>query len=148
MRLLRPIAITLTCAAGLAACGGDDTLSAEEYRKQGNAACQAYEKDVRALPQPKSVQDIPDYAGDAQDELTKLIATLDELQPPDDLQQKHDELVKLGRQSADALGGLSEAGESGKQTQIQQALGKAAQLDQQSDQLARDLGLDDCADQN
>lgn len=144
----RPIAITLTCAAALAACGGDDTLSAEEYRSQGNAACEAYEKKVRELPQPKSLQDVPEYADEAQAELSSLIDTLDELQPPDDLEQKHNELVDLGRQSADALDDLSNAGESGSQAQIQKSLANAARLDQQSDQLSRDLGLDQCADQS
>lgn len=144
---LRPIAITLTCAAAFAACGGDDRLSAEEYREQGNEACEAYEQKVRELPQPKSLQEVPEYADDAQAELTTLIDTLDELQPPDDLEQKHNELVRLGRQSVDALGDLSAAGKSGEQEEIQQALGNAAKLDQQSDQLSRDLGLNACADQ-
>lgn len=145
--LLRPIAITLTCAAALAACGGDDRLSADEYRSQGNEACEAYEERVRALSQPSSLDDVPEYADQAQAELTELIDTLDELQPPDDLEQKHDELVRLGRQSVDALGDLSTAGESGEQQQIQRALASAARLDQQSDQLSRDLGLEACADQ-
>lgn len=144
---LRPIAITLTCAAALAACGGDDRLSAEDYRTQGNEACEAYEQRVRELAQPSSLDDVPEYADQAQAELTELIDTLDELQPPDDLEQRHDELVRLGRQSVEALGDLSAAGESGEQQQIQRALAGAARLDQQSDQLSRDLGLEACADQ-
>lgn len=147
MRLRPTLAITLTCAAALAACGGDDRLSADEYREEGNAACDAYEQRVRELPQPKSLQDVPEYADEAQTELSELVDTLDDLQPPSDLEQKHNELVRLGRESADALGDLSTAGESGKQEEIQQALGNAARLDQQSDQLSRELGLNACADQ-
>lgn len=146
MRLRPTLAITLTCAAALAACGGDDRLSAEEYRTQGNTACETYEKRVRALEQPTSLRDVPAYADDARAELAKLIDTLDELQPPDDLEQKHNELVRVGRRSVVALGDLSAAGKSGRQEEIQRALGSAARLDQQSDELSRDLGLRACAD--
>jgi hypothetical protein len=145
---LRPIALTLTCAAALAACGGDDRLSADEYREQGNEACKAYEQRLGELSQPSSLEDVPGYADDAQAELTELIDTLDELQPPDDLEQKHNELVRVGRQSVDALGDLSAAGESGEQEEVQKVLRDAARLDQRSDELSRSLGLTACADES
>jgi hypothetical protein len=145
---LRPIALTLTCAAALAACGGDDRLSADEYREQGNEACKAYEQRLGELSQPSSLEDVPGYADDAQAELTELIDTLDELQPPDDLEQKHNELVRVGRPSVDALGDLSAAGESGEQEEVQKVLRDAARLDQRSDELSRSLGLTACADES
>ncbi|UUY03916.1 hypothetical protein LRS13_25250 [Svornostia abyssi] len=150
MSLCRPIALTLTCAVVLAACGGgdDDALSAEDYRAKGNAACEQYEKDVRAISQPQSIQQVADYAGKAKVELDQLIDELDALQPPSDLEEQHDELVKLGRESVEALGGLAEAGKTGDQEQIQQALSGAAELDTQSDKVAGELGLDKCADQS
>jgi hypothetical protein len=145
---LRPIALTRTGAAALAACGGDDRLSADEYREQGNEACKAYEQRLGELSQPSSLEDVPGYADDAQAELTELIDTLDELQPPDDLEQKHNELVRVGRQSVDALGDLSAAGESGEQEEVQKVLRDAARLDQRSDELSRSLGLTACADES
>lgn len=150
MSLCRPIALTLTCAIALAACGGgdDDALTAEDYRAKGNAACEQYEKDVRSISQPQSIQQVADYAGKAKVELDQLIDELDALQPPSDLEEQHDELVKLGRESVESLDGLAEAGKTGNQEQIQTALGGAAELDTQSDAVARELGLEKCADQS
>ncbi|MGK2936231.1 MAG: hypothetical protein ACSLFR_00245 [Solirubrobacteraceae bacterium] len=150
MSLCRPFALTLTCAVALAACGGgdDDALTAEDYRAKGNAACEQYEKDVREISQPKSIQQVADYAGKAKVELDQLIDELDALQPPSDLEEQHDELVKLGRESVESLDGLAEAGKTGNQEQIQTALGGAAEVDTKSDRVAGELGLDKCADQS
>lgn len=148
---LRSAALTVTCAAVLAACGGggdSGRLSAAEYRDQGNAACQRYEQAVKKLAQPSSLQDVSAYADDAREELASLVDQLEALDPPQDLQDRHDQLVALGRQSEDALGDLAEAGESQSKTQMTKALAAAANLDQRSDTLARDLGLNRCADQS
>lgn len=148
---LRSAALTVICAAVLAACGGggdSGRLTADEYRSQGNAACQRYEQAVKKLAQPSSLQDVSAYADDAREELASLVDQLEALDPPQDLQERHDQLVALGRQSEDALGDLAEAGDSQSKTQMTKALAAAANLDQRSDTLARDLGLNRCADQS
>lgn len=149
--LLRSAVLTVTCAAVLAACGGggdSGQLTAAEYRDQGNAACQRYEQAVKKLAQPSSLKDVPTYADDARAQLTKLVDQLEALDPPADLQDRHDQLIALGRQSEDALGDLADAGESQSKTQITKALATAANLDQRSDALSRELGLNRCADQS
>lgn len=148
---LRSAALTVICAAAFAACGGGGDsggLTADEYRDQGNAACQRYEEAVKKLAQPTSLQDVSAYADDAREELASLVDQLESLDPPQDLQDRHDQLVALGRQSEDALGDLAEAGDSQSKTQMTKALAAAANLDQRSDTLARDLGLNRCADQS
>ncbi len=148
MSLSRALALILTCAAALAACGGDDGLSAEEYREQGNAACERYEADVRELPQPQSIDDVAPYAGKAQARLAELIDELDELEPPSDLKEQHDQLIRLGRNGVQEIKKLEAAGESGQQSEIEGALQSAGDLDTQSDEVARELGLDACADES
>lgn len=147
MRLSQLAAPLSICAVALAACGGDDSLSAEEYRAQGNAACDRYERDVGALEQPQSVDEVPEYAEQAAARLTELIDELDALAPPDDLADGHEELVGLGRDSTAKLEEL-QAVADGEPEELQQVLEQASELDGQSDALARELGLDACADQS
>lgn len=149
MNLFRPAALALTCAATLAACGGSndsDALSASEYRTQGNDLCQSYEAKAKAIPQPESVEDISAYAEATQKQLSGLITSLDELKPPEDLQKQHDELVALGQKSVDSLDELVAAGKTGDQAQIEAALKGGSELDGQSDKLAKELGLNKCAE--
>lgn len=148
MRASRPLALILTCAAALAACGGDDGLSAEDYRAQANAACDRYEQDIKAIEEPKNLDEVAPYAEQASARLDELMDEFETLDPPSDLSGRHDELVRLGRQSVDELSKLEEIGDADQQEQLQGVLATASELDTQSDQLARDMGLDSCVDQN
>lgn len=146
MSLSRRLALTLTCAVVLAACGGGGGLSAEEYRSQGNAACDRYEEDVQALPQPESIEDVPAYAEGAQQRLDTLIDDLEALEPPSELRDQHDQLIVLGRESVEEIGKLKAAGESGQQSEIEAVLQSAGELDDRSDAIATELGLTQCAE--
>lgn len=139
-------AITAACAVLVAGCG-ERELTAQEYRQQGNAACQRYERAVRELDPPRTVRDVGRYAKAARTQLVALVDDFEQLRPPGDLKPRHDQLIAVGRRSENALAELGQAGETGRRTGVQRALVRASQLDRQGDELSRSLGLTRCADE-
>jgi hypothetical protein len=88
---------TLLFALASAGCGeGDDTLSASEYRSQGNAICQEAGRSVRnAVPdEPPTVQAIQEGVAPALARaLSPLGDRLRQLRPPQSLAGGHGELL-------------------------------------------------------
>ncbi|MBJ7331311.1 MAG: hypothetical protein JHC95_15570 [Solirubrobacteraceae bacterium] len=146
--MARAFALLLTCAVALAACGGGGGLSEDEYRSEANAACGTFQTAVRDFTQPDDVAAIPAYAERAQGLLKVVVEKLRGLDAPSDLSANHDELTELSDQSVAALGALADAAKAGQQAEIQAALERASAIDDRTNEVARALGVDACADEN
>lgn len=146
-RLLALVLVSI-CALVLAACGGDsdETLTAAEFKKQGNAACAAYEKDVKGFEAPTTLEQVGEFAGKTRTRFVELLDDLNALKPPSELAKQHEELIALGTKSSAALQELSKAGEAADQAKLQTALASAAATDKEGDAVANKLGLTDCTD--
>ena len=79
------------------ACGDTDEPTAQDYLRQGNAICVDIDKQVQeALPSfdgPPTVEQVQQVATDLAPVLRSLRTQLAELQPPDELQAEHDNLL-------------------------------------------------------
>ncbi len=80
----------------LAACGGDEALSADDYSSQLDAACAEVMQANRELPQIQadeelSIEEVEELAEENGDE---FIAKVRDLTPPDDLADVHEDLVE------------------------------------------------------
>jgi hypothetical protein len=94
MRLVATVVLTVVLG-GLAACGGDDGLSEEEYRTRLDDACERYQSEATNLPQVVREEDLTlDEARARIEEAGAQFGDeIRELDPPGDLQADHDAIV-------------------------------------------------------
>jgi hypothetical protein len=138
-------AAAVLAAALAAGCGGNDALSKDEFVKQGNAACAKYAAATKQIGDPKTIDDIPRLLDATVREFDTMIASLKDIQPPDDLSADYDKLVGTADDAKRSFADLKAAAESKDQTKLDAAAAKASATDKESDALATKLGLDGCA---
>ena len=129
------------------ACGGDGDarLSEEEFQSQGNAICATYQKQLDDLGTPSSLDEIPELVDQALAILDKEVDEIGALNPPEELQSDFDKLLAATDRTKAAADDLSTAAKSGDQAAVQQALDEGNAATKEADDLASNLGLDECA---
>ena len=130
----------------LAGCGGggDTRLSREEFESQGNAICAKYQKQLQAVGNPSSIDEIPDLVDQAVAILNKEIAEIAALNPPADMQTEFDALIDASNNTKAAAHDLSQAAKDGDRAAVQKALDEGKAASEKADQIATQLGLDSC----
>jgi hypothetical protein len=135
------------CVLALAACGGGndgDQLTAEEFREQADAICAEYEGRLDELETPQSLDDVQQYVDDAVPILEEGTAELGGLQPPDELEEDWNRAMEVNREQLENVQALQQAVEDGDQAEIAELLQQADEARQESDELATQLGLEEC----
>ena len=145
MRRLAPLAAVL--ALTLAACG-DEGMSAEEYRAAAKKVCVDAEKATDAVEQPtrSTPEAIVDYLERLLDANERTIARFDKLDPPDELQKPHDDILKANREGAETVRGVIrklEGGEDAREV-LQSSTSRLRELGQRSNDAAERLGVREC----
>lgn len=145
MRLL--VLALIAAAVGLSACG-DDGMSASEYRAEAKKVCEESQKATDAVerPQRATTESIADYLGRllaANERTTDQFAKLD---PPEDLQKAHDEVLKVNEEGADQVRGIIDQLEQEKDPAevLQAATTPLRELNERSNAAAKKLGVDAC----
>jgi hypothetical protein len=148
----RPAAVLLALLLlALGACGGDDGLSATEYRSQARKICRDADRATEAVEEPTRAtsQAIVDYFERllrANERSTKRFEALD---PPEELQDAHNDALRANRDGVRevrrVISELEEGGEprevlTGAQTRLERLSRDAADA-------ARRLGVPECADE-
>jgi hypothetical protein len=124
--------------------GGDTRLSREEFESQANAICAKYQKQLKALGSPSSLDEIPDLVEQALAILNKEVDEIAALNPPEKLQSDFDKMIAASNKTKAAADDLSAAAKSGDQAAVQQALEDGNAASKEADQLATGLGLSEC----
>lgn len=124
--------------------GGDAHLSKDEFQTQANAICAKYEKQLKAIGPPASIEAIPDVVDQALAILNKEIDEIGALNPPEELQSNFDKLLAATERTKAAADDLATAAKAGDQAAVQQALDDGNAASKEADDLAGDLGLDEC----
>jgi regulator of protease activity HflC (stomatin/prohibitin superfamily) len=151
MRRRLAVLLALTVLLTLGACGGDDGLSANEYRSQARQICRDADRATEAVEEPTRAtsQAIVDYFKrllQANERSTKRFESLD---PPDELQKAHDDALRANRDGVRevrrVISELEEGGEprkvlTGAQTRLEGLSRDAADA-------AKRLGVPECADE-
>ncbi len=132
-------------AAGgiLAGCGAE--LSEQELREQANQACREYAERVEGFETPESPDDEGSAFDESQSAIDDLRSDLDDLQPPAALEERYGQVVQGVDNAGNRLGQLRVAAEDEDTERLQQLVGEAAEAQQDADQAAQELGLDECA---
>ena len=136
--------VALGAAFVLAACGGEDRLSREEFQKQGNAICAKYDKQIDAVATPSSIEEVSGYVDKVVPLVEKEISEMKALKPPEEDQESFDRMIAKGEETKEAGEELGAAAEKRDEAAVQRALQKGQAAGNESDRLAGELGLDDC----
>jgi hypothetical protein len=132
----------------LAACGGgDEGLSREEFLSEADSICTEYDQRVDEIEEPQSIDDVERYADEAKPVIEDGMAELRALEPPDELEQQWDDYMASSEESVEYLDELREAGAAGDQARIQEIAQEVSEKNEEADRLARDIGLEDCTDE-
>jgi hypothetical protein len=136
------------CLVLAAGCGGDDDGDGDSdaFRAEANAICADYEEKIAMIPPPQDALDEwAAIAADIGDLLEAGVNELDALEPPGDLGDSYDEWLALKRRSLEATRDLQEAGAAANQELISEALDSLEESEREADEIAAELGLDECA---
>ena len=144
MRRLLVIPLLAVAAAGCG--GGDDRLTREEFASRANAICQDFEQRISDLDEPQNIGDVEDFADDAAEIAADGRDELADLNPPEELEEDYDRLLESLDEAIDDIGRLGDAAADGDEAEVQEIAEEGEAKDEESDKLARELGLDDCAE--
>jgi hypothetical protein len=150
MRVLGIAAIGAV-AVFIAACGGgggSQALSAEEFRQQADAICKDYEGQIKDLGSPSSLDELPAFVDKVIPIIEEGNAKLADLEPPDELAEDWGRAMELQNENLDVAHDLQDAIHDQDTARVQQDLTKLNATDQQSNEIARKIGLEDCAQSN
>jgi hypothetical protein len=140
--------LAVAAASVLSACGGGgggEQLSAEEFRQQANGICTKYEGRLAELGQPSSLDDLKDYVAKAVPIIEAGNAELNELEPPDEFADDWGRAMEINDQQLETVRDIQDAVEEGDQARVQQLFEQGSAADEEADQLAAQMGLDECA---
>jgi hypothetical protein len=135
----------------LAGCGGEDgggQLSAEELRGQADAICAKYDDEFNALGEPTSADELDAFLEEAIPLVEEQTNELENLDAPDELADDWDRAMAVQREGLANVRALQDAVQDGDATRIQELLAEAKSIRAESDQLARDLGLETCGEES
>jgi hypothetical protein len=124
--------------------GGEARLSEQEFQTHANAICAKYDKQLKAIGSPTSIEEIPDLVDEALVILDKEIDEISALNPPEELQSDFDKMLAATDRTKAAATDLSEAAKAGDQAAVQKALEEGNAASDDADELAANLGLTDC----
>jgi hypothetical protein len=144
----RGAVVAAVCGAAiLTACGGDggDRLSREELVSQADAICGEYEQKLDALGEPQTIQEVESLADDAKPIVEEGVGKLEQLQPPEELEDDYDRWIELNHDSVAVIDDLKDAAASGDEAQVRQVVQEAQAKENEADALAGEIGFDECA---
>jgi hypothetical protein len=146
--------VTGVAALFLAACGGGgggggaQSLTAEEFRQQADAICKQYEDKLSELGSPSSLDDLSTFVDKAVPILAEGNDKLAELEAPDDLSADWDRAMELQDENLQVARDLQKAIHDNDTARIQELVSKLDATDAESTRLARNVGLENCGQQN
>ena len=139
--------VTSTALTVGAGCGGDggDRLSREELVSEADAICAEYEAELGALAEPESLADFERLVQDAKPIVENGIESLQALNPPVDLEDEFEEWISRNEENVAAIEDLQEAVADRDEQRIQEIVRQIDENEQEADELAAEIGLEDCA---
>jgi hypothetical protein len=137
----------LTGAMGLAAAGcggGDDRLTREELIEEADATCADFDQQIEEIEEPQSLDDVERYVQEVRPIVEDGTNELAELEPPEELEDEYEDWIAAMRSSVDQFDELEEAAASGDEQRIQEVFESAGQGGEEADQLAEEIGFQEC----
>ena len=147
---MRRVILTLSLTAVLVGCGGDDRLSTEDYRAELREICNESERRTNQVEEPTrpTPEAIADYLQRLRDVNAETIEKVEELEPPEELEDAHQRALEAnrdGREKVDAV--IADLEEGGDPTQVlTEARSELEGASEAAKKAGRDLGVPECGD--
>ncbi|MEX2464265.1 MAG: hypothetical protein WD428_00155 [Gaiellaceae bacterium] len=145
------LALVASAALAAAGCGGGggsgDRLTAAEFRQAADAICAEYDQKIQDLGEPESLEDLTAFIGRAIPIIEEGFNKLEELQPPEELEADWNRAMEVNAENLQLTKDLQAAAESGNDERVQEILAQASQNEEETDRLARELGLQRCGEE-
>ncbi len=140
--VLASLVMSVTACGG----GGDggDRLSREELIEEGDAICAEYESRMDELGEPATADEFPRYVEEAKRIAEERTDALDDLRPPEELEEDYDKWIELTREGIAGLVALEAARAEGDEQRMQDLAQSFRAKDAQADRIAQNIGLQEC----
>lgn len=141
--------VLAVCAAAVTGCGGGgggERLSRAEFVAQADAICRKYEARLDALGQPTNVAELRSFADKALPIARDGRDELDDLKPPEELEERYDAWLEQGDEAIGIVERLRDAAQEGDQAEIGRIAVDAQRTDAEANRLGRELGFEQCGD--
>jgi hypothetical protein len=141
------VLLVVAAILGLAACGGGGGgggSSAGEFRQQADAICAKYEDKINTLGSPTSLDELADFVGQAVPIIEQGNNELKSLEPPDELADDWDRAMQIQDENLETTRDLQDAIRDQDDAKVQELLGKLNSAQDESNQIAQKLGLQNC----
>ncbi len=120
-------------------------LSKAEYVRRADAVCAEYDRRLARLPKPRNVEALVDVVDEALPIAREGIAKLRALEPPADLEPAVERWLERNDENVERMEMLRDAAGEGNRLRVQRIASAAAENEREADELARQIGLRDCA---
>ncbi len=138
--------VSSTALAVAAGCGGGgDRLSRDELVSEADAICADYEAELEGLAEPESLADFERLVQDAKPIVETGVEELRALEPPEDLEEEYDEWISQNEENVESLDDLQAAVAERDEQRVQEVVQGLDQNEQEADELAAEIGLEECA---
>jgi hypothetical protein len=128
-----------------AGCGGDETLSKEEYVSRLNAMCEDFSAREKQIGEPQTIADLATKGPRVLDAFEQTI--LEEtrgLKAPDEIADQAERLADIAEEQRDALADLIDAARNGDVVKVRQLASRNQALNEQANLITRELGAEAC----
>ena len=146
----RLLLVFVTLAALLAGCGGgNDQLSASDYRAEAKKICTDADRETKAVKEPTRATNaaIVDYFRQLLKANEHATQRFEKLDPPDELQKAHDDTLAANKEGAQevekVISDLEKGGDA--RTVLQGAQSRLQALGKRADDAAKRLGVSECS---
>jgi hypothetical protein len=145
---LRRLASALAILGAIlgAGCGGDETLTEEEYVAQLNAICEDFRARETEIGEPRTVADLIAKGPRVLDAFEEtILEEVRELEAPQKIADEAERLVALAEDQRVTLAGLIDAAKDGDVTRVRQLAAENQALNDRAGSITRALGAEGCA---
>jgi hypothetical protein len=134
----------LTIASTACGGGGSDTLSEREYINELEDLCTQVNGDLEDLDDPEDYRDLVRLGEDAKDITEQGLSDLQDLKPPKDLENDHEDYVASIERTIDLTDDFIAAAEDEDDDEIAKVGADLEDEDAERNKIAEDIGADDC----
>jgi hypothetical protein len=136
----------LAIALVASACGGDETLTSEEYAARLNAACREFAERELRIGDPQTAADLVEDGPEVLQAFEEtILEAADSTEAPDEIAGEAALLRRLAHDQRDVLAGLVDAARDRDVPRLSRLAAQNRSLNQEASSTARRVGADACA---
>jgi hypothetical protein len=137
------LGLLLAAVFALAACGGE---SKEDFISDADAICKDAEEKTDELEDPQNVEEVPEWADEVLDIAEESQGELEDLDPPSEVEDDFNTYLDNIDEGIELFEEVRDAGEAGDEERVQELLtsDEIEELDDENEELAKDIGFNDC----